>query len=131
MCEVPQLPGFRVQRVEVFSKAGVDFAGPLSISTVSGIQRKRRKRKNEVKKKEESLERMVYLVVFTCAVSRNVHSEVLDGMTVDDLMHGIRRFVSRYGPPTLFYSDNALTFQCMSRELTQVFNHPSLQKIFE
>ena len=124
----PQLPDFRVQRVEVFSKTGVDFAGPLSISTVSGIQRKRKPKKNQPKKKVESPERMVYLVVFTCAVSRNVHSEVLDGMTVDDLMHGIRRFVSRYGPPTLFYSDNALTFKCVSKELTQVFNHPSLQK---
>ena len=129
----PQLPDFRVQRVEVFSKTGVDFAGPLSISTVNGIKRKRKPKKCCQCKKvvELSPERMVYLVIFTCAVSRMAHSEVLDGMTVADLMHGLRRFVSRYGPPTLFYSDNALTFQCVSRELTQVFNHPRLQKYLD
>ena len=124
-----QLPDFRVKRVEVFSNTGVDFAGPMHISTVSGIQRKSRKKQQvKPKRKEESTERLVYLVIFTCAVSRNVHSEVLDGMMVEDFMHGLRRFVSRYGTPALFYSDNAKTFQCLARELQLIFAHPNLQK---
>ena len=123
----PPLPDFRVQRVEIFSNTGVDFAGPFSISTVSGIKRKRKKDKN-AKKENENSERLVYLIIFTCAVSRNVHSEVLDGMAVGDMMHGLRRFVSRYGAPTLFYSDNAQTFKCVARELELVFSHPNLQK---
>jgi hypothetical protein len=122
----PQLPDFRVQRVEVFDNTGVDFVGPLSLSTVSGIKRRRKKLVKE--KESKSVERLVYLIVFTCAVSRNVHAEVLDGMSVEDMMHGLRRFVSRYGPPTLFYSDNALTFKCAARELKLVFSHPKLQK---
>ena len=127
----PPLPDFRVQRVEVFANTGVDFAGPLYIkpSLADKIKgRKENKKKGKAKEKVVVVERMVYLVIFTCAVSRNVHAEVLDGMSVEDLMHGLRRFVSRYGPPKMFYSDNAKTFECVSRELTQVLTNPKLHK---
>jgi hypothetical protein len=132
----PSLPDFRVQRVDCFHTTGVDFAGPLVIGTISTVIRKRKKKvkKNKKKeeeknkKKEEDPDRKVWLVVFTCAVSRNVHSEVLDGMTVTDLMHGLRRFATRYGPPAMFYSDNAKTFECVARELPQILTHPRLDK---
>ena len=137
----PQLPNFRVQRVEVFNCTGVDFAGPFHLSaTVAERKAKRKEKASKAKnskektgkeKKKEDLaiaERLVYLVVFTCAVSRNSHSEVLDGMSVFDLMHGLRRFISRYGPPSKFYSDNAKTFECAGRELKQVLANPKLHK---
>ena len=126
----PQLPDFRVQRVEVFTSAGVDFAGPLSIKgAVAEYGKKKKEKKDKRRKEDMSLpERMVYLIIFTCAVSRMVHAEVLDGMTVTDFMHGLRRFISKYGPPQLFYSDNAKTFQCVSRELPLVLNNPKLHK---
>ena len=125
----PQLPGFRVETAGCFHNAGVDFAGPLVIGTLSTVKR-RRKQQKQVKKqrKEDDPDRKVWLVIFTCAVSRNVHSEVLDGMTVSDFMHGLRRFVAKYGPPTLLYSDNAKTFECVARELPQVLSHPRLHK---
>ena len=94
------------------------------------MQERRKKGKNKIvaKKEEGHLERMVYLVIFTCAVSPNVHCEVLDGMSVTDFMHGLRRFMSRYGRPSLFYSDNTKTFECVSRELQQVLSRPKLEK---
>ena len=49
-------------------------------------------------------------------------------MSVTDFMHGLRRFMSRYGRPSLFYSDNAKTFECVSRELQQVLSSPKLEK---
>ena len=124
----PSLPDFRVQRVDCFHSTGVDFAGPMVIGTLSTTKRKRKVKKGQKKVEEKDADRKVWLVVFTCAVSRNVHSEVLDGMTVTDLMHGLRRFVARYGPPAMFYSDNAKTFECVSRELPQILNHPRLDK---
>ena len=123
--DAPPLPDYRVQRADCFHCTGVDFAGPLVIGTLSNTVRKRRV--NVVVPKKD-LDRKVWLVIFTCAVSRNVHAEVLDGMMVVDLMHGIRRFVSRYGRPSMFYSDNAQTFVCVSRELPQVLTHPRLTK---
>ena len=128
----PDLPEFRVNRVDVFQSAGVDFAGPLYMkaSEAEKIKGRKEKKKKGVPKEKLNIlpERMVYLVIFTCAVSRNVHAELLDGMSVEDLMHGIRRFVTKYGPPSLFYSDNAKQFQCVSRELKHVLNHPKLHK---
>ena len=118
----PQLPNFRVEKAECFQNTGVDFAGPLVIGSLSNVIRKRKL----VVQKKVDVDRKVWLVVFTCAVSRMVHAEVLDGMTVVDFMHGLRRFVSRYGPPNFFYSDNALTFKCVARELPDVISHPKL-----
>ena len=129
----PPLPDFRVQRVEVFECTGVDFAGPMHLS----VAQPRKRGKNniqEVKKRKdlERAERLVYLIIFTCAVTRNVHAEVLDGMSVTDFMHGLRRFASKYGPPAMFYSDNAKTFECAGRELRQVLASPKLRKyLFE
>ena len=95
----PPLPDFRVQRVEVFGCTGIDFAGPMHLSVASS-----RKKGQKVSKERQDLEgeKSVYLIVFTCAVSRNVHAEVLYRMSVSDLMHGIRRFVSRYSAPSKF-----------------------------
>ena len=124
----PSLPDFRTERVEVFSSTGVDFAGPLYIKATMQERRKKGENKSIAKREEGYSERMVYLVIFTCAVSRNVHCEVLDGMSVTDFMHGLRRFMSRYGQPSLFYSDNAKTFECVSRELRQVLSSPKLEK---
>ena len=127
----PPLPDFRTERVDVFTSTGVDFAGPLYIKASDRERIKHSKgRKGKSKDKQDIsyAERMVYLVIFTCAVSRNVHCEVLDGMSVSDFMHGLRRFMSRYGQPSLFYSDNAKTFDCVSRELKQVLSSPKLEK---
>ena len=125
----PPLPDFRVQRVEVFDCTGVDFAGPMHLS-VSQARKKGKNKGREVKKKQDLVqaERLVYLIVFTCAVSRMVHAEVLDGMSVFDFMHGLKRFVSKYGAPSMFYSDNAKTFECAGRELKQVLSSPKLTK---
>ena len=120
----PDLPDFRVQRVDCFHSTGVDFAGPLVIGTLSTTKRRRKQKKKE----EKDLDRKIWLVVFTCAMSRNVHAEVLDGISVTDLMHGMRRFVTLYGPPAMFYSDNAKTFECVAKELPQVLTHPRLEK---
>ena len=123
----PSLPDFRTDRVDVFTSTGVDFAGPLYIKATMQ-ERRKKKGKSIVKKDDGYSERMVYLVIFTCAVSRMVHCEVLDGMTVSDFMHGLRRFMSRYGQPSLFYSDNAKTFECVSRELKVVLSSHKLEK---
>ena len=122
--DAPPLPEFRVKGTDCFQCTGVDFAGPLVIGTLSTTVRKRK----NIVVPQKDLDRKVWLVIFTCAVSRNVHAEVLDGMMVVDLMHGIRRFVSRYNPPSMFYSDNAQTFACVARELPQVLTHPRLAK---
>ena len=58
------LPDFPVNKAPPFSKTGVDFAGPLFVKDKS----------NEMRK--------VYVALFTCCVTRAVHLELVEDLSV-------------------------------------------------
>ena len=74
-----------------FQKARVDFAWPLYI----------KKGKVSVK---------VYICLFTCVVSRGVHLELEESLSVSDFMLCFGRFSGRRGVPGMIVSDNVKTF---------------------
>ena len=88
------LPRSRVTPARPFSRTGVDFAGPLL-----------------VKKGRDSEPTKAYIAVFTCAVVRAVHLEMVSSLSTEDFIKAYRRFVARRGYPTSLMSDNATTFR--------------------
>ena len=58
------LPDFPVNKAPPFSKTGFDFAGPLFVKDKS----------NEMRK--------VYVALFTCCVTRAVHLELVEDLSV-------------------------------------------------
>ena len=103
------LPDFRVNKAPPFSKTGVDFAGPLFVKDKS----------NEMRK--------VYVALFTCCVTRAVHLELVEDLSVETFKRCLRRFIARRGVPTLIVSDNAKTFKGIEKELRLLFNHPQVK----
>ena len=99
---VPPLPAERVSTGLPFRYTGTDFAGPLIVKSPCG-------RKNDTKK--------VYICLFTCAVIRAIHLEVVEDLTVDAFLRAFRRFISRRGIPELVISDNAQTFKAAAESL--------------
>ena len=97
---VSPLPDLRVTAQPPFAVTGIDFAGPLYC------------RDNPKKK--------YYILLFTCAVTRALHLELTESMSLTDFMLTLRKFTSRRGIPSVIYSDNAKTFQAASNE---VLNH--------
>lgn len=87
------LPDFRVTEAPPFSKAGVDFAGPLYVKGSNGEMTK------------------CYIALFTCCVTRAVHLELVENLLASTFVNCLRRFCSRRGTPTLMVSDNAKTFK--------------------
>jgi len=69
-----------------FTVTGVDFAGPLYCADFP-------------KKK-------LYICLFTCAVTRALHVELMDSLSLADFMMAFRRFASRRSLPLKMYSDN-------------------------
>lgn len=68
-------------------------------------------------------------MLFTCAVTRAVHLELVHDMTTASFLLAFRRFVSRRGLCRVVYSDNALTFKRATKELTELWNvmrHPDV-----
>lgn len=100
--EIPPLPAERVTRTAPFEIVGIDFTGPLQAT----------KTKGEIMK--------VYIIIFTCAVTRAVHLETAKDTSAESFMQAFRRFIARRGMCSVIYSDNAKVFKKANKELNLV-----------
>ena len=108
----PQLPDFRVQGSEAFESVGTDLAGPLFTKYTPG----------------EKETHKVWIVIFTCSLSRAVHLEIMQNMSAEQFIMALRRFISRRGKPNLILSDNAKTFQKSKEILQELFENKEVKK---
>ena len=88
------LPSSRTHPSRPFSHTGVDLRGPLF---VKGAER------HQVSK--------LYFAVFTCAVTRALHLELVSSQTTADFIKAYHRFSARRGKPLSLLSDNAKNFK--------------------
>ncbi|XP_054715419.1 uncharacterized protein LOC129224899 [Uloborus diversus] len=88
--EVPFAPlsRDRVTHAGVFEVSGTDYAGPLYLR--SGEK--------------------AWVILFTCAVYRAVHFELVKSMSTESFILALRRFVARRGRIVVLYTDNGLSF---------------------
>jgi hypothetical protein len=112
--EIPlsPLPEDRVRNANVFEIVGVDLAGPLILKGNS----------------------KTWIVIFTCAVFRAVHLELVSALSTESFLQAFRRFVARRGRPSIVYSDNGTNFTGASNlfktiEWNSVHDQASIEKI--
>jgi hypothetical protein len=94
--QMAPLPADRIVPAPPFTNVGLDFAGPLYLT-------------NRGEK--------AYICLFTCAVTRAVHLELVSNMTTEWFLLALRRMVARRGMCSIIWSDNAKTFKCAKKEL--------------
>ncbi|XP_055941904.1 uncharacterized protein LOC129971950 [Argiope bruennichi] len=82
------LPEDRVRETLIFEVTGVDLAGPLHL-----------------KDGEKA-----WILLFTCAVYRAIHLELIQSLSTNRFLLGFRRFVARRGRTRTIYSDNGTNF---------------------
>ena len=63
----------------------------------------------------------VWMIIFTCALSRAVHLEIMQNMSAEQFITALGRFISRRGKPNLLISDNAKTFKKSNKMLQELF----------
>lgn len=97
------LPRDRVTQAQPFEVTGVDFAGPLLVKGENAVHKS-------------------YVTLFTCAVTRAVHLELVRDMSTESFLMALRRFISRRGVPRIIYSDNALSFKKANKDLQQLWS---------
>ena len=98
----PPLPVFRVNRGQPFSVVGVNFAGPLFAKT-SNVTSK------------------VWICLYTCAIVRAVHTDLVRDLNTTTFLNSFRRFSSRRGLPHLIISDNGRTFKAAATIIQRMF----------
>lgn len=106
------LPSARINPAPPFSVTGVDFAGPLF--TKDNHQK-------------------CYIALFTCAVTRAVHLELVSDLSTDKFLMSFRRFIARRGIVEIIYSDNAKTFKKAESDLNELIRnlrHPDVVNYF-
>ena len=92
--EMAPLPSYRLDpKSRPFEHCGADCCGPFTVYT----GRSRHKRE-------------VYVVVFTCMITRAVYLRKLDHMSADEMMLAIQDVWTRRGPIRHMYSDNGRNF---------------------
>lgn len=101
--ETPPLPKLRIEEAPPFSVTGVDFTGALFYRT-------------------NTTQNKAYICLFTCAITRAVHLEVVTNMTTESFIAAFRRFAARRSLPSHIISDNGSTFLAASTEVQRVCN---------
>ncbi|XP_073959385.1 uncharacterized protein [Choristoneura fumiferana] len=91
----PALPAERVTYTTPFSYTGVDYFGPLFVSSPNGKAKR-------------------WIALFTCLTVRAIHLEVVNDLTAEECLLAIRRFSASRNTPKKIYSDNATYFKLTS-----------------
>ena len=103
------LPADRSTPAPPFSIIGVDHGGPLFASD-KGNQK-------------------FYFLLFTCAVVRAIHIELVPSLSSDSTLYAIRRFMARRRVPGKIYSDNHKTFIAAKGQLLEFLHHQTPKPI--
>ena len=72
----------------VFEVIGIDLAGPLHLKYGS----------------------KAWICLFTCAIYRAVHLELLSSLSTVCFLESFRRFIARKGRPSIMFTDNGTNF---------------------
>ncbi|XP_035214048.1 uncharacterized protein LOC118187871 [Stegodyphus dumicola] len=96
--EPVSLPADRVENAAAFEVVGIDLAGPLFV-----------KRGDKV-----------WMVLYTCALYRAIHLELITSLSTDAFLLSFRRFVARRGRPRVVYTDNGTNFRGAYNNLLEI-----------
>lgn len=110
----PPLPEWRLNTTQPpFSTTGVDYTGEIWIrDTGTGDLRK------------------VYIVLYTCAVTRAVHLHYVNDLSTGQFLLSFKQFCARKSTPARIVSDNASYFISADNTLKEILSSPVVQDYF-
>ncbi|XP_047986686.1 uncharacterized protein LOC125226671 [Leguminivora glycinivorella] len=98
----PALPPERVNYNTPFTYTGVDYLGPLFVSTQTGKEKR-------------------WIALFTCLTVRAIHLELVKDLSAEECLLALRRFIAARNKPQRIYSDNATCFKLVAEMVQQPF----------
>ncbi|XP_006818999.1 uncharacterized protein LOC102803656, partial [Saccoglossus kowalevskii] len=104
------LQSCRVNSTPPFTVTGVDFTGALY-----------------VRSSQNTKETKAYVCLFTCAVTRAIHLELVPNLSTKSFLYAFCRFAARRSIPSIMISDNASTYLSASNEIRKLFYSPEVK----
>ena len=98
------LPSNCVTESTAFSRTGVDYFGPIYIKSQEGSKK-------------------VWVCLFTRLVTRAIHLELVQDMTLTEFLMCLKRFISQRGTPIEIISDNAKQFKATEASLSSLWEN--------
>ncbi|GFV67164.1 hypothetical protein TNCV_3669191 [Trichonephila clavipes] len=95
----------RVTLERPFFSCGIYYSGPVLIKCNKGRETKSAK---------------VYIALFVCLETKDVHIEAVGDLTTESLIAALRRFSTRLGAPRHIYCDNGTNFVGARRKLDEI-----------
>ena len=92
------LPIDRIRDASIFEIIGVDYAGPIYLKG----------------------NKKAWICLFTCAVFRAVHLELVTSLSTPTFSMALRRLIARRGRPSIVYSDNGSNFVGLDNALKRI-----------
>ena len=110
----PVLPVERLVVSRPFENTGVDYTGAITVKDdVSGEPKK------------------VYIALFTCMVTRNIHLEVASDLSAITFLNVFRRFAASCSLPQKIVSDNGTNLCATARFLKDLLHEEDVQNYLE
>ena len=72
--------------------------------------------------------RKVYILIFSCSLSRAIHLEVLPNQTTQQFIYALKLLIARRGRPKVIYSDNTKTFVAASKWIEKINKDELMQE---
>ena len=100
----PRLPEERLIVQAPFAVCGVDYSGPYKVKRGRGTEK-------------------VWIVLYTCMVSRAIYLHIVPDLTAESFLASLRVITSTYRQPRVLLSDNATCFTASYKVLTQLYDN--------
>ena len=70
----------------------------------------------------------VYICLFTCGVTRAVHLEIVEDLSVETFLQALRRFAAHRSLPCILISHNVSTFQAATKDLEELISSTQMSE---
>ncbi|XP_064645114.1 uncharacterized protein LOC135498660 [Lineus longissimus] len=107
------LQSSRLNAKHPFELCGIDFTGHIFIKPETASPQREKK---------------AYICVFTCAITRALHLEVVPDMTTEIFLLAFRRFTAQRSLPSKVISDNGSTFLSADKQIQAIMQSQKLEQ---
>ena len=104
------MPAERTNQILTFKIIDIDYAGPLICKT------------------KEGKETNVYILLFTCSLTRAIHIELLSNQSTQEFIMVLKQLIAGGGRASVIYSDITKTFVAASKWISKINRAEKMQE---